>query len=345
MRPEVRGLKEQGLQGKRRASFGAELVAEIERRAFAPDHDRAAQPLQAELPFEVSEHALAQARRLGGPVGAPVEVRHGDQGVQRLAARRRQRRVGARGGVEVERQLARHGAALEQVAEHAGIVRRHLDRVVAQLGILPVQAEVQQVAAHGELEPVQRRVGPAAARLGGHQPAVGSQHVGVAHHHVRRPGASIFGRHASGAAGFDQDAPGARAVLQLPTDALEDARQRLDQRVHAAARVVDAGHLLQVRHHGVDAGRPQGVAADEERVEAEQHAQARVAEEARHQAVHRAVGAQRHQVREHREHAAQRAEVVRAQVLEGTAVQARRVRQESVERCRRAWLHRGELRA
>lgn len=61
MRPEVCRLEEQRLNREGSASLRAKLMAEVEGRAFVRRDDRLAHSFQAEIMFEIAQHALTKS--------------------------------------------------------------------------------------------------------------------------------------------------------------------------------------------------------------------------------------------------------------------------------------------
>ncbi len=87
---------------------------------------------------------------------------------------------------------------------------------------------------------------------------------------------------------------------------------------------------LEIGDHAVDGGDPERVAADEEGMEAQRHADARVLHARGHMLVHGAPGAQLHQVRQDAQHVHRRAEGHMAKLFEADPVDRFALRHESV---------------
>ena len=101
---------------------------------------------------------------------------------------------------------------------------------------------------------------------------------------------------------------------------LDDPRHRRGDRADAAHGVVHAEGAFEVRDQDVDRGDVERVAADEERVERQRHAQPRVAHAARDVGVDRAVGAQAREGRQHPDEVGEPVHRPAAEVLEAEAV-------------------------
>ena len=95
---------------------------------------------------------------------------------------------------------------------------------------------------------------------------------------------------------------------------------RLDHGVHATAGEPHAALTLQIRHDRIDGTGAERVTADEQRVEAEDRAQLRVAEEARHEVVDALRRVQAQQLRDEFQEGGELVEGLAGQVLERALV-------------------------
>ena len=115
----------------------------------------------------------------------------------------------------------------------------------------------------------------------------------------------------------------------MAAQTLEKRVHGLDQRVHAAAREPDTSLALQVRHDRVDRAGAKRIAADEQRVEAEDRAQVRVAKEARNEAVHTLCSIQTQQFGQELQKRRQLVEWLAREVFEGALIDVPRGRHEA----------------
>ena len=220
---------------------------------------------------------VAQPVALAPPSRSPrAQVRHGQQDGQRVAAGRRHPRLRARRRVHVGREGPRQLGPARDGADELAVAVAHQQRVVQQ-----------------RLE----RAGPCRGRAGSRtsSPAAGAAAAG--------------GRRARACAGRRRwrrrrrpaiRSPPARrtpvtrppacsiASTRLAAADVERPRHRLHHAVDAAVGVPAAVEHLQVDQRAVDRGHAVRVAADEQRVEGERLAHARVLEVAGHEGVQRA---------------------------------------------------------
>jgi hypothetical protein len=175
------------------------------------------------------------------------------------------------------------------------------------------------------------------------QPSIGGQHIRVADHDLRRPNGTVTRSHAGCRPLLHEDFVDPRAQHDVATQFLEKLDERTYQHVHATPHIVHPTHLLEVWHDGVDARRLEWVSPDEQRMKAEEHAQARITEITGHQAIHRAICSQPYQVRQDRKHAGPAAEVVGPEILEGALVESRGVAEKTGECVARSGLETLEL--
>ena len=176
-------------------------------------------------------------------------------------------------------------------------------------------------------EPARRPPPPGALAQ---QPVVGVPCIGVRHHDARRHPLPVHQPHARGAAPLDGDLVHLGAEAHPAPLPLDHARHRLRQRRHAAHRVVDAEGGLQVADEDVHRGHAERVAADEERMEAQRHAQPRVAHPRGGVGMDRAVGSEPREGRQDAHRLAPLVHRAAAEILEPHAVARLRVAQEAV---------------
>ena len=141
---------------------------------------------------------------------------------------------------------------------------------------------------------------------GGDEPAVDGGRVGVGHDET---GFDLFsaGQADAGCTPVaDEDFFDRCVGAELHPVALTEGEECLDQRSGAPAGKPDAPLAFQVVDEGVKAGGIEGVAADQEGLDAEEHAQGRIAQVAADQIVDRAVAAEAGEVREDADHVRER---------------------------------------
>lgn len=122
--------------------MGVEPPREVGGRAVPTGHDRLSQPREVLLKRLEDGVAVAGGHRL--PVDRRVaQVGHGAEHVERLTSGWGHTRVGDRGGVEIKAEVGGQAMAVENVSQQPLKPRREQDRVVGQVRIPTVGAEVQ----------------------------------------------------------------------------------------------------------------------------------------------------------------------------------------------------------
>ena len=183
--------------------------------------------------------------------------------------------------------------------------------LVALLG-----AEVPDEEAGRVAGPLQAAVGPAAPVLRRHQMAIGPGGVGVGDDHVGGDDLAGDQAHAGGTLPGDGDLRHLGVAADLVALPCDEPHQALDQAAGAAHGRVHPPVTLQEGDQGIDGGDRQGVAADQQGMEGQDHAQARILDVLGDQAVDGPVAAQPHHVRDDLGHVPERVEGHVAELLE-----------------------------
>mmetsp|Transcript_53793 Transcript_53793/g.126972 ORF Transcript_53793/g.126972 Transcript_53793/m.126972 type:complete len:228 (-) Transcript_53793:961-1644(-) len=185
VRPEPGALGQHRLHREGGALVAVEPVLEVLRR----EHQRG-----DHLVFQPRQQRLAQALGDGGavglgafaPVDAGIQVRHGGQHIEGVAAGRGQARVGGRGAVQVEAEVVGQVLLREDVVQQALVARAQRDGVVGHVGVLAPRAEVPDEQAHRVARLGDAPVRPVAPVASRQQALVGEGRIRVAHHHIGR---------------------------------------------------------------------------------------------------------------------------------------------------------------
>ena len=210
--------------------------------------------------------------------------------------------------------------ALEDVVQQAAVARAQQDGVVGHVRVLAAGAEVPDEQAHRVARLVQAAVGPAMAVLAGQQVAVGPGRIGVGHHHVRGQAAAVGQANAAGGPVLDQDLAHALAAAHLTALPFDQAHQAADQAAGAAHREVHAELPLEEGDQAIDRGGAERVAAHQQRLEGEHHAQALVLHMLAGQLIDGAIALQPHQVGHHPGHVGPTVEGHMAELLEADPI-------------------------
>ena len=300
---EIGALRQHRFQAERAAQMRGEIAREIRRRIMELGHD----PLmnigdQAAADFV--QHALFKERPGLVPIDrqfAHMGNRH--QRVEGGAALRRHRRIGDGGVVQIDREILRQHAVIVDVLQQPVIARAEQDHVVRNARPAAFDAEM-----HDEQR---RRIFLLRQLLGRLLPARGlAQQILVAVHDVRiarhRIGIAMpaaLGGHARRAVAHRLDMLDRIAQPHGAADPLEMRGHPGDQPVGAAHREPDAAVFLQLVDQRIDGAGGHGIAADEQRMEAQRLAQLLVLHELADHGIDRAPGLIFHQCRRGLDHA------------------------------------------
>ena len=319
VRTEPGALGEHRLQPEGGAVHGRQTVAEIRRREQLRRDDLG---LEARQDAGVERRGDAPAIGLGHgrPVDPAFQVGHRRQHIERVAARRRQRRIGRGRPVQVEAEILGQDLAAEDVVEQAAIARAEQDGVVVDAGIALARAEIPDEQAHREARAGQLARRPAFHYGGIEQAAIGGRRIGVGHHHLGRQRFARGEAHAGCPSVLDEDLFHRRVAPHGVALAFDQRHQPGNQLAGAADGAVHAVFALEMADEGIERGDAERVAADEQRMEAEGDPQPRVADVARHHGVDGLVGAVADEARDGAQHRHRRRERHLAEILEGEAV-------------------------
>ena len=215
-----------------------------------------------------------------GPVRAAPQVRHGRQHVERVAARRRERGVAGRRAVQVQAEILGQHVLVEDVVEQSLVARAHDHVVVQDVVEAAVRAEVPDDESH-RMTRARRSCGPSSGGVGD-RAAAGCRSRPV--RRSRRRGRPRFPRRRTSttpAARPSRTTMRSTSALQrtLPPVPSISPTMPVHQRAGAAHRVVHAEFALEMRDQAVVGGGRERIAADQQRMKAEDHPQVLVLEE------------------------------------------------------------------
>ena len=260
---------------------------------------------------EIGQQRRAQVRferapvRLGlrAPVGAAAQMRHRRQHVERVAAGRRQRRIGRGRPVQVEAEVLGQHLAVEDVGQQLAIARPEQDRVVRD--VRDTGAACRSTRRRGSSSSARGR-GACRSSACAHARAAGGGRSRRSRRSTRRrrrrssrrwPAARrwpcVRARVICATVGAAAD--GAALPFDQPDQALHQAAGAAHREVHAPAP-------LEKGDQAVDRGGGERIAADQQRMEAQHHAQPRIAHVLGDEAVHGAIALEAHQVGQHPRH-------------------------------------------
>jgi hypothetical protein len=100
--------------------------------------------------------------------------------VPAVASRRRQRRVGGRRPVQIEREVAREALVYEDIVEQPAVARPQQDFVVSDVVVSAIGAEVEHEVRHRVAQAADAAIAGAVAEARRHQLEIGVCHVRVA---------------------------------------------------------------------------------------------------------------------------------------------------------------------
>jgi hypothetical protein len=207
--------------------------------------------------------------------------------------------------MKIEREVLCEVRALEDLADQLLVARAEDDGVVLELGVLPLQPEVDDEQAHAEtlaLDGLGRRL---AAAVVAQQLVVGVDHVAVAGDQTEGVLGAVLQPDAGDAALGGGDAVDRRVQPHLPAQILEQPHHAANEGAGAAAREPHAPLPLQRVDQGVDGGGGEGIAAHQQGVEAEGLPEVRVLDVLGHLVVDRAPGLELGQLGRGAEHLAE----------------------------------------
>jgi len=170
----------------------------------------------------------------GAPVDVGIEVGHGREHIEGVAAIRGQARVGGGGAVQIEAEILGQNFALEDVVEQALVARAHENHVVGQGIVTTPCAEVPNKEAHGVVRLLHLAVGPDGALGASQCGLVCPCGIGIGDHHVGLDALATLERDACSASRLDHNAIDLGREPQLATNSLEQADHGADNGTRAA---------------------------------------------------------------------------------------------------------------
>ena len=213
---------------------------------------------------------------------------------------------------------------MEDVVEQALVARAQHHRVVRHIVEAAVGAEVPDEQAHRVALARDAAVGPVAAVLRLDKMTIGPRGVGVGDHHVGGDALAAGQLHAGGGglavAGLDHDAPHLAVQPHRHIAPFQQADHRAHQRAGAAHRPVHTPLALERMNQAVDAGDRERVAADQQRLQREHHAQPGLTHATGHQRMQAAPAAHLEQIRHRAQQIPQRVVGDRAELEKADVV-------------------------
>ena len=184
-------------------TVGAQVVAsEVLGRHVEVARDAVAQ-IRQDGAGQRRDDARLQPRAFDLPIDRTLQVGHGAQHVETVAARRREAGIGRRGTVQVERKIFRQDLVVEDVGQQLAISLAEPDRVVRDVRILARGAEIQHEQAHRILGCGQFQACRTRLRFGPDHRAVQMRRVDIGHDDVGGHREAVVQGHTRGDAVLD----------------------------------------------------------------------------------------------------------------------------------------------
>src|SRR5829696_7524713 len=306
VRAEVRRLGQDRLDGEGRAQIAVERIVEMARVDHALRDQMRGESWQ-EAVLEEAHDAVAVGLRRLRPIDLGAQMRHRGENVQRLATWGRQRGVGQRRHVQVEREVVAQILPGEDIHQQPLVARAEDDVVMGQgraiaAAVLSVRSEVDDNERHRIAQPCQFAVGVAGPRRWWQEPGVCSGYIRVADDDIGSYLLTVAETDAGYPALVDQNLPDFGVEPQGASQLAQEASHGLDNGPRAAQGVPDAPLALQIVDQGVDARRLERVSAHQQGVEREDLAQALMLHVPGNEPVDRAIALQAHQVGDDLDH-------------------------------------------
>src|SRR5271166_2735384 len=134
-------LRENRFEGEAGAAIGVELILKIERGRDARS-DQSLGQAGKDRRFQSPRNRSAIGLGLDPPVLSPLEVWHGRENIERVAALRRERGVGRGRAMQVEAEVGRQAFRNENVAQEFAVPGTKQDRMVPDVFVPAVRSEV-----------------------------------------------------------------------------------------------------------------------------------------------------------------------------------------------------------
>ena len=218
--------------------------------------------------------------------------------------------------MQIQGKILSQDLSLENIGQQFPVAWTKQDHVMRHALISAVCAEIPKEQPHRIARPIEPAVGPAPAMRRRQQLAVGPGGIRIRNDDIGRDRLAGYQPHAGGGALFHRDLGNLCVAAQLAALALDQANQPLHQPPGSAHGKMHPPTPLQEGDQAVDAARAERVAADQQRMEAEHHAQTGIADVFRDQAINAAIALQSDQIWYHPYHVAQRPERDMTEFLE-----------------------------
>ena len=285
---------------------------------------------------EFADEVFSQVRDDGfleggeNPVGIPLflffpidlvaggaEMGDGGENVETFMAFGGEGRVGAGGGVEVEREVLGEDPVVKDVIQQALVAGAEPDGVVGELRVGAIGAEIDQKERHTVAHFLEPAVGPFVTDRRGDFLAVEIGHVGVGDDHLGAEGFPGPQADAGHGVVFHQELVDRGVEAKLAAEILEEFDQGLDQGAGTAHGEVHTPLAFEVVDHGVDGGGLERIPADEERVKGKNFAEALIFHVATGHLPDGAVGTEADQIGSDTEHVGEMGEGLIGEFDEG----------------------------
>ena len=178
--------------------------------------------------------------------------------------------------MEIEREVLGKDAIFKNVVEEAFVAGTEPDRVVGQIGIGAVGAEIDQEEGHAVVHFFQLFVGPFVAGFLGNFFAVEICDIGIGDHDLGTERFSRSKADPGGGAIFQKEFVHGGVQSDFSSEILEKFDEGLNESPGSSHRKVNAPLALEIVDHGVDGGGLERVASDEEGMEGKNLAKALV---------------------------------------------------------------------
>ena len=292
VRPEPSRLREDRFHGKRAAEVARQHITEMARVDHALRHDVLGEIRQV-LCLEMRDDGVTIRPARRAPVGVAAKVWHRREHVEAVAARWRERRIGCRGAVQVQRVIGREHLAREDVVQQRLVPRAHEDLMMRGIAVRAVRAEVHHEERHRVLHPREPAIGVLPANGARNKVHVRTRDVAVAHDRIRRQRLAVREPYAGRTSGsrVDHDLFGRAIEPDFAAQLLEEPAECSNQRAGAPHCEPHTPALFQRVDQRVNGCALERVTAHQQRVEAEHLPETWIANVPVHERGNRSIGA------------------------------------------------------
>src|SRR5579883_14292 len=245
--------------------------------------------------------------------------------------------------MQVERQIIRQSRTVENFLDKLLIVIRHDDSVMAEPRILPVQSQVEQKTAHGVTITLHLLTCVCNIMRGWQEFKIGGCNIAISNDSIALEYCSIFQQYACCSLFLEQNLFHGIATANFASQIAQKLFHRRNEGIHPPWCVMYSSQAFKVWYHAVDGAGAERVAADEERMEGEDHAQLRVVKIARNVAIDAALRSQAYQFRSNTQEAIECEKGLFCQVNEGASINTLRCREKCAVGRDIMWLKFGDL--